>query len=523
MGNSVLKSLLALLLCPLLSGCNFGFLSFEETEVDPKQKGGPVLPAAKYLALSGPDSAESGQCSAYEVIAQDAAQNTVAVQTTETVSIGAGQGAAVGIYSDPLCSQPITSLQIAKGNSRASFYLKPLANVSFTATATGATLIFSNKGVLVIQNPRKLAFSVAPSNLDGGFCGTQIQVTVQDGINLPIAFTGNLPLSGLASATAHTDSACNSAPITSLSFVNSSTASFFLKNMQIETFTPRVNSPLNHPTLSGSIQPAAPVVTSSVPYTLVLDQNFSGLSLLDYSSQFSQVRVRDSSGAFISPSQPFTVTVAITGGTGELRESGSGTGVSSLPLVLNSTTPSKTFILKPTTNTLPSPTVAFAATASFRTRNMNEPSGNLAVAVVAKTLKITNASAGNSVSAGYGACSPAIQVSLRDALDRAIAAPSNTTVSVSHGSDPTFLYYLDSRCSNAVGATPISIGSGAASGTFYVRETSVGQPHSERHGLVVKRQLHDDRKLHRQSFEAAFRSRPGLRRERHGRSPVQYR
>ena len=466
--DSCLKKAQYLAISLLLAGCNFGFLSFSEKSEDPSSKVQIIVPKA--LSVISAETAEVGLCLIGEVIALDDKGKAAQVLADELVSLSI-QGGSVSLFSDDQCLTPVTSVTLLKGQSRGSFYMKPLASAAFTAVALSQKLGFNSKFLTTFRNPRKIAFMAAPSDTEGGYCGTAITVGVQDALGDPIGYTGSLPITGLAAGAAYSNTTCTTG-VTSLVFAGEQSKTFYLKNMTIQAMNPTVTVPAAvGATLTGSL--TATIQNRSAPFSLFLDSIPAGLVLGDLSATAAQIRVKDSGGAFMTPTAALTVAIAKKAATEDVQfkdPTVATAPAATINLTLNSANAAKTFQVRPIGTSRPA-SVNFQASATYRGIPMAVvESGNQAVAVVTRGVRIINTDA-SPATVGAGACSKIFTVSLVDGIGATLAPTVATAVNLDPDAADGFAFYSDNKCTTQIASNSVTIPANVDSANFYFKDT----------------------------------------------------
>lgn len=156
-----------------------------------------VLPqSASKTLIQGPTLLNGNQCGVFTVNIVDSLGNLVTTPVQTNVSLTrTGEGL---FYSDPSCSNSVTSLPIPAGNSGAFFYYK--GTIASTNVITSAVSGLANGTFTLVVNsagssgPAKLAFELGALATPAGNCLGPIKVQIQDVNSVTLAGVSSRPV-----------------------------------------------------------------------------------------------------------------------------------------------------------------------------------------------------------------------------------------------------------------------------------------------------------------------------------------
>jgi hypothetical protein len=182
--------------------------------------------------ITTPQTVTAGACSGAATLqARDAWANPTAPSGTAATPVALA-APGLTLYTDAACATaPVTAVSIPAAALSASFYFRGTAAgaATVTATATGLTAV-SQTETLVAASATQLAFTTAPQTVTAGACSGVATVEARDAWGNPTPVSGALPVTvALASGalTFHTDAACATAPVTSVTLAAASSSTGF--------------------------------------------------------------------------------------------------------------------------------------------------------------------------------------------------------------------------------------------------------------------------------------------------------
>lgn len=389
------------------------------------------------LLLQGPASVLAGDCTAYDLRAEDTLGNLAANASALTVNFA---GLSSGkIYSDASCASQVTNVTLSSGTNVKTVYFKNTVAESVTINATGGALTAANKAVVVAALPAvKLAVS-GPSSAAVQACAGPFTVTSRDSLGNGVVQGSNLGvnLSGGGNGLFYTDAACTGSVVTSVTIAAAAqSTSFYFKSSVPESltlFASAASGALVDGTKTFTVNPLAPTKLVLAGLTNISAQTCSGFT----------VSVTDSLGN-LSPTGTSKVVNFSGAGTGAFySDSACTASVSSM--TLSSSQTSLGFYYK-----APS-----AQSVTLAVDDAGLPD------LTAATLPVTvNAAAGGGMSLtlkfsgpasiNTGTCSPFALTSV-DSQGASVATSSNLSVSLMGAGGGDF--YSDTGCTTSLSGT----------------------------------------------------------------------
>ena len=160
--------------------------------------------------------AEAGTCVAEVLETRNAAGGPVAVDSATTVQLSVQPTNTVGFYQDSNCKTAITSVGIAAGSSRATFYFRGTVaqTVRLSASATGYTPALRDE-VIRAAAAARITFASTPQTVASGACSALLVLEGRDAYGNAATFTSaqSVTLSG-TNLTFYPDTTCTSAQST---------------------------------------------------------------------------------------------------------------------------------------------------------------------------------------------------------------------------------------------------------------------------------------------------------------------
>lgn len=401
-------------------------------------------PAAALEFATAARSVTAGGCEGpFEVEARDGTGTPRPVANATPVNLTVAPLGAVTFFSDAACATAATSVSIAAAAARTSFWVKPLLAGAPVLTGTAAGLTPATQVLTIAPGVAStLAFVTAAQGLPVGTCSNAVQVRAEDANGnaaaLPVATLVDLTtVSGLASVTFHSDSACNAAAITqvTLGTAAGSVGTFYFKGSQVSSGAIRAATTAS---LSAAQQTAT---VGAGPPNRIAFLAPARTVVAGVCSQPVTVEVRDSNGNPTNPPAPISITLAGVPAAGFQVFTDPSCAVDLTgPLVVMGT-PSATFRFKATAT-------AFVDITASATGLMSDTQRETVDAAAAKTLSITTAA--RTVTAGQ--CSTLdTRLAVLDLYGNAAAVTNlPLTFAATLGG---FTFHAANGCSSAVPAT----------------------------------------------------------------------
>jgi hypothetical protein len=276
---------------------------------DPACANQECLPVASALAFVDPPAAapQAGECEGpFTVQRQDALGRAAPLDSVAQVRLESTLATDLTFYADASCGSTISQVYILAGESRASFYLRPVRTgaVTLTATVDGLGNTTSQQNVLP-GPPTRLLYATPAHTVTAGACSPVIALSLKDrlGNDTPNDQERPLTITLPPRGQFYSDSTCSQA-LSSVSFgAGQNTVGVHLRASQAGTYTLAVSaSPLQGTQQSLTVRAGAP---AELRFTSTAQTLLTGAC-----SGEMLVRVQDAHDNVVNVAQstPLTVT-----------------------------------------------------------------------------------------------------------------------------------------------------------------------------------------------------------------------
>jgi hypothetical protein len=427
------------------------------------------------IALTGVASFTTAACALFNITARDSFGNAAQVSANTTFNLS-GAGSNGAFYSDSGCSNSITSLVLANGDSSEIFYYRKTTSGSATLSAAlsspaNPALGSATRSVTVaISTPAKYGL-VLPTTGTTVSCNT-VTINILDSSDNIVNATSPLTvgLSGTGSAAFFSDAACT-ASISSLSIAAGlNTVTGYMKKTSAGSSTVTANS-------VGMANDSASITISVGPAQRVI---FSAAAANPYAASTCQaytLQSRDSLSNNASAVSADT-TVTLTGTSdGSFYSNSTCTGGNEISstTITNGTSTRVVYFLKPTsTAAVPGSNIVLTASVDGWT-----PDATTMVSVSignAINLATSNAAVGIAVStaSNVAAASKCLLTTVRaqDELNALVPGANIASPIVANlsGGGAGAQFWSNSSCTTPT--TTVTINTGSNTGNFYYSSTA---------------------------------------------------
>ena len=420
----------------------------------------PAAPAG-LVFLTPPQVLNAGNCSQVATVGLlDAFGNAAPLAAAATMVLDAQPSAGFTFATDAACGAAVASLDLAAGDSQASFWFagSVAGSVHVIASLPGLTDAAQDERIIPEGFATQLVFVTAPQSLPAGQCSGAVTVQAQDSHANAVVSAGAMQVSldavPAAGFTLFGDPGCTTPTTVTVIASQQSDATFwFAGTVAAASLVTASTSGLTSATQLEAIFAAPPsrLVFTTPPQTLVAG---------DCSAQVA-LELRDAFDNPAPPAAPLPVQLTATpaAGFGFFDATGCASSSSTVTIAAGSTTAS--FALRGTL----AGTVQITASASGLTAaSQNEvilPGG-------AGQLVYTTAS--QSVPAD--SCSGAVGLQVQDVAGNPAPVSADTLVSLVATPAGGFSLYSDAACS--VSASGLTIATGSSTGAFFFKGTAAG-------------------------------------------------
>lgn len=454
-----------------------------------------VGPGAALRFATPERSAAAGSCSgAVTVELADSIGLASPAMAPVRIAVSATPASGFQLFSDATCTTPLSSLDVAVGQSSATLYFRGTRAGPVQLRASAPALAPAAQVETVTPGPpTKLAFTTPAPTVTAGACSPAVTVTVQDAFGNAAPVTQALDVSLVAAPATgfsfFTNPACTTAgaqaqvPAASASV----DVAFIGTSAGVVTMTASATG-LADATQTARINPlgfATKLVIVSAAQTLPVAQCSGALA----------VQTQDSLGNAVSNpgAVPVTLGSAPVGGLDFFSDAACTAPATMLTLGAGSSTEVVYFIGR----------VAGAVTAQVDSAGLQGdqqtqtilagPPDHLAIVSPPRTETV-------------GACSAEVLVQVQDSLNFATAAPAPITIALGAAPAAGFTFYSDASCTTV--ATSVTLAAGATTTRAWFRSTRVGTVRIDASSAGLVRAQQDETLTAGASAQLAFTTAP---------------
>jgi hypothetical protein len=415
-----------------------------------------VGPPTNLVLTLEPSSVESGTCTSAAIQVRDASGRNTTVSTATVVGLEAAPASGIAFFSNPACTTPITSVNLAVGEGGATFYFRGQVVGDVTINATAGQLQDSKVAHVVPGPGNRLVFTSPARNVMAGTCST-VQFQSQDAQGAAVPVTAATAVTLAASPATdfrfYSDPGCTTEVTSANIPAGMSSGSFSFRGTRSGT----VAVALTAAGFTGSAQnetinpgpPAVMVFTGpqtlaaggcSPPVTIELRDSFGNLapaaSATSITLASSGVALTYSTNSDCS-STTTSVSIAQGASTTSFHYRGTAAGTTNISGTATGLTTQTPLAV---TITPGAPTLAFTTSAQPQTA---------------------------------GICSAVATVQRRDSFGNPIRVAADTPVALSAAPPTGFQFFTDSNCL-AAPVTSVNIPADGSDASFYFKGTIVG-------------------------------------------------
>ncbi len=429
-----------------ISGCNFGYISYETSNPLPKAELNDKLGFATHFTISGVNTLEVGVCTRFLIQATNSSGQSRPVVQDVPLGLNIIGNATVLFYESNDCSTNSNLIYIRKGESEKEIWVKAISSSNFTLSinTTNEEIItkVNTISINVERHPQKLAL-IKSSKVEGGFCSSNFQIELQDALGEPYIGTNTkLNMLGKGNGAFYFDSECKK-PIPSTYNLNGSSLNFYYLNNSIENLTFSFET--------SDITPLIlPVSVSQRVYSLNVEAPESPILLGECSGAIT-IYSKDSEQNIFGPISNVSLSTT-TSGSFYLNSNCSGSSVSTVNIPQIG---SINIYFKPTATT--SPTTITAS-------HQDVPNDGSKVITIQRDPRMLFFTQYPS-NIGAGACSSLFELSVKDKLGNIF---NNKTFTVNLSKTGQGNFYEDSSCSLEI--TSLSFDASQTHKTFYFKD-----------------------------------------------------
>ncbi len=432
-----------------ISGCNFGYISYETSNPLPKAELNDKLGFATHFTISGVNTLEVGVCTRFLIQATNSSGQSRPVVQDVPLGLNIIGNATVLFYESNDCSTNSNLIYIRKGESEKEIWVKAISSSNFTLSinTTNEEIItkVNTISINVERHPQKLAL-IKSSKVEGGFCSSNFQIELQDALGEPYIGTNTkLNMLGKGNGAFYFDSECKK-PIPSTYNLNGSSLNFYYLNNSIENLTFSFET--------SDITPLIlPVSVSQRVYSLNVEAPESPILLGECSGAIT-IYSKDSEQNIFGPISNVSLSTT-TSGSFYLNSNCSGSSVSTVNIPQIG---SINIYFKPTATT--SPTTITAS-------HQDVPnSGSKVIAIQRDPRMLSFKTA--PTNAGGGRCSSIFTVEVKDKLGNTF---NNKTFTANLSNTGQGKFYEDSLCSLEI--TSLSFDASQTQKSFYFKDSKI--------------------------------------------------